>query len=100
LARAVLDDPGALAKLEAIVHPLVRMMEESFVREARAAGAPLAIIDIPLLLEKGSEGRTDLVAVVSAPPEVQRARVLARPGMTEEKFESLRARQMPDADKR
>ena len=100
LARAVIDDPEALAKLEAIVHPLVRMMEEAFVREARAAGAPLAVIDIPLRREKGSEGRTDLVAVVSAPADVQRERVLARAGMTQEKFESLLARQMPDTDKR
>lgn len=100
LARAVLDDPEALMRLEALVHPLVRESENAFVEGARAAGAPLVVLDIPLLFEKGGEDRTDLVAVVSAPPEIQRERVLGRPGMTEEKFESILARQMPDAEKR
>ncbi len=100
LARAVVGDADALQKLESIVHPMVQMMERAFLDQARAAGAPLAVIDIPLLFEKGSDVRTDLVAVVSAPPDVQRARVLARPGMTAEKFEQLLARQMPDAQKR
>jgi dephospho-CoA kinase len=100
LARAVLNDPAALAKLESIVHPLVREMEQSFVEAARASGAPLVVIDIPLLLEKGGEGRVDLIAVVSAPHAVQRERVLRREGMTEEKFKSMLARQMPDHEKR
>ena len=100
LGRAVFNDPAALARLEAIVHPLVREMERSFVEGARASGAPLAVIDIPLLLEKGGEGRVDLIAVVSAPHGVQRERVLRRDGMTEEKFKSVLARQMPDHEKR
>lgn len=100
LSRAVLGDPAALARLEAIVHPLVRRMEEDFIRAARAAGAPLAVVDIPLLFETGREGRADLVLVVSAPEELQRARVLGRPGMTQEKLDSILARQTPDAHKR
>lgn len=100
LARAVLNDPAALAKLEAIVHPLVREMEKNFVEAARASGAPLAVIDIPLLLEKGGADRVDLIAVVSAPYGVQRDRVLRREGMTDEKFKAMLARQMPDHEKR
>jgi dephospho-CoA kinase len=100
LARAVLNNPQSLARLEQIVHPLVREMERGFVASARAAGAPLAVIDIPLLLEKGGEGRVDLIAVVSAPYEMQRERVLRRDGMTEEKFQAVLRRQMPDEEKR
>lgn len=100
LARAVLDDPAALARLETLVHPLVHEVEQSFLDGARASGAPLAVLDIPLLFEKQSESRCDLVAVVSAPADIQRERVLARPGMTAEKFEAILARQMPDAEKR
>jgi dephospho-CoA kinase len=100
LARAVLGDAEALTRLENIVHPLVRRMEQAFLDEAKSAGAPFAVIDIPLLFEKWGERRTDLVLVVSAPAPIQRARVLGRPGMTEEKLESILARQMPDAEKR
>jgi dephospho-CoA kinase len=100
LSRAVLGDPEALARLENIVHPLVRRMEQAFLDDARKTGAPFAVIDIPLLFEKWGERRTDLTLVVSAPEEIQRARVLGRPGMTEEKLESILARQMPDAEKR
>ncbi len=100
LSRAVLNDPEALARLEEIVHPLVRRMEDDFIGAARAAGAPLAVVDIPLLFETGREGRADLIVVVSAPEDLQRARVLSRPGMTGEKFASILARQMPDAEKR
>ena len=100
LAQAVLGDPAALARLEAIVHPLVRREELRFIDEAGKAGAPVAVLDIPLLFETGRDSLVDAVVVVSAPPEVQRARVLERPGMTEEKFRALLAKQMPDDEKR
>jgi len=100
LAAHVLDDAAALKRLEAIVHPLVRASEQRFLADAQARGAKVAVLDIPLLFETGGERRVDAVVVVSAPPEVQRARVLARPGMTVEKFAAILAKQMPDADKR
>ena len=100
LGARVLGDRQALADLEAIVHPLVREEKGAFLEAARAGGARLAVLDIPLLYETGGEGRVDAVLVVTAPPEVQRARVLARPGMTAEKFEAILASQMPDAEKR
>jgi dephospho-CoA kinase len=87
-----------MAALEAIVHPLVRATSTAFL--ARHADAPLVVLDIPLLYETGGESRCDAVAVVSAPPEVQRARVLARPGMTADAFAAILAKQMPDAEKR
>jgi dephospho-CoA kinase len=100
LGARVIGDPEALARLEAIVHPLVRAAEERFLAEARAAEHPVAVLDIPLLFETGGEARCDLVAVVSAPASVQKARVLARPGMTQERFEAILAKQMPDSQKR
>ncbi|MER8421785.1 dephospho-CoA kinase [Mesorhizobium sp. M1329] len=100
LAERVLGDAAALKRLEAIIHPLVRADADAFLAENRAAGAPLAVLDIPLLFETGGRNRIDKVVVVTAPPEVQRARVLARPGMSEEKFASILARQVPDAEKR
>ena len=100
LGRHVLDDAKAMARLEAIVHPLVRAAEDAFLDAAAKSGARVAVIEVPLLLESGADARCDLVAVVSAPAEVQRERVLARPGMTEEKFTAILARQMSDADKR
>ncbi len=100
LGQAVIGNPEAMKRLESIVHPLVRARREAFLDEARAARAPVAVLDIPLLFETGSEGACDAVVVVTAPPEVQRERVLARPGVTEERFVALRARQMPDAEKR
>lgn len=100
LARAVFGNPEALKKLEQIVHPLVREMETSFVEAARASGAPLVVLDIPLLFENGGDQRCDLVAVVSAPLDMQRERVMRREGMTEDKFNAILARQLPDADKR
>jgi len=100
LSEQVLEDPAALKRLEAIVHPLVRRDEERFLREAEGAGATIAVLNIPLLFETGGETRCDAVVVVSAPPEMQRARVMTRPGMTEEKFASLLGKQMPDAEKR
>jgi dephospho-CoA kinase len=100
LSAAVLGDPAALKRLESIVHPFVREEEVAFLARHRATGTPLVVLDIPLLFEVGAEGRVDKIAVVTAPPEQQRARVLARPGMSEEKFEAILAKQVPDAEKR
>jgi dephospho-CoA kinase len=100
LAKRVLDDPAALQRLEAIVHPLVRSEEERFLAEAKARGACCAVLDIPLLFETGANERVDAIVVVSAPFEVQRKRVLGRPGMTESTFMSLLAKQIPDEQKR
>jgi dephospho-CoA kinase len=100
LGAAVLGRPEALRRLEAIIHPLVREEEEAFLALCRKEGAGLAIIDVPLLLETGGEARCDAVLVVTAPAEVQRERVLARPGMTAEKLDAILSRQMPDAEKR
>ncbi|WP_438345264.1 dephospho-CoA kinase [Methylorubrum populi] len=98
LRAAVLGDSEKLTRLEAIVHPLVQAESRAFL--ARNAGAPLVVLDIPLLFETGADARCDAVLVVTAPPEIQRARVLARPGMTEDAFAAIRAKQMPDAEKR
>lgn len=100
LAAKVFNSPDALRKLEAIVHPLVRRAEKEFLERARNAGADVAVLDIPLLFETGGEERVDAVVVVSAPADVQCARLLARPGMTEEKISAMLARQMPDSEKR
>jgi dephospho-CoA kinase len=99
LGKRVIGDPAALRRLETLVHPLVRDAEQEFLRRADAAGAGIAVLDIPLLYETGGDRRVDAVLVVTAPPSVQRARVLAR-GLTQERFEALLARQMPDAEKR
>jgi dephospho-CoA kinase len=100
LARRVFDDPGALRRLEAIIHPLVRREEARFLDEAERAGAAIVVLDIPLLFETGADDRVDAVVVVTAPAEMQRARAFRRTGMTEEKFRVLLAKQMPDAEKR
>jgi dephospho-CoA kinase len=100
LGARVIGDAAAMRDLEAIVHPLVRAEEARFLREAHEAGARLAVLDIPLLFETGGETRVDRTLVVTAPAAVQRARVLARPGMTAERFEAILAKQMPDAEKR
>src|SRR4030081_2243065 len=100
LAAQVLDDPGALRRLEAIVHPLVRAAETRFLAEARKRGAPVVVLDIPLLFETASHRRVDAIVVVSAPGEIQRQRVLARPEMTADKLDALLARQMADSEKR
>ena len=100
LGAIVLADPAAMRRLEGIVHPMVRDEETAFLRGAVVAGAPLAVLDIPLLYETGGAGRCDAVLVVTAPPAVQRARVLARPGMDEAKFAAIGAKQTPDAEKR
>ncbi len=96
----MLGDAAALKRLEAIVHPLVRADAEAFLARNRAGGAPLVVLDIPLLFETGGRDRVDKVVVVTAPSEIQRARVLMRPGMTEEKLASILAKQVPDAEKR
>jgi dephospho-CoA kinase len=98
LGARVFGDSAALARLEAIVHPAVRAAREAFLLEH--AGAPLVVFDIPLLFEKGGVGEVDEVLVVSSPPEAQRARVLARDGMTPERFAEILALQLPDEDKR
>lgn len=98
LAEAVLGDSEALQRLEALVHPAVAEAREAFLEAHREA--PLVVLDIPLLFEKGGGARVDKIAVVSAPEAAQRERVLARPGMTEDRFAKIRALQMPDAEKR
>lgn len=100
LGARVLGDSEAMKRLEAIVHPLVRAAETDFLTKARSSGARLVVLDIPLLFETGGDGRVDAVAVVSAPKAVQRERVLAREGMTDEKFATILAKQMPDEEKR
>lgn len=100
LGKRVLGDAAALARLEAIVHPLVRGAERRFLDEARAAGARLVVLDVPLLFETGRERDVDAVVVVSAGAKEQRRRVMERPGMTEETFGRILARQLPDAEKR
>jgi dephospho-CoA kinase len=100
LAAKVVNDKAALARLEAIVHPLVGQAREKFLADAQARGVPAVLLDIPLLFEIGNECNCDAVVVVSAPADVQRARALARPSMTEEKFAGLMAKQLPDAEKR
>jgi dephospho-CoA kinase len=100
LAAQVLNEPAALRRLEAIVHPLVSAAKERFLSEARARGAKVVVLDIPLLFETAGEQRVDAVVVVSAPPEIQKERVLARPGMTPDKLDALLARQLPDSEKR
>ena len=98
LGEAVLADPRALKRLEGLVHPAVGEERAAFL--AAHADAPLVVFDVPLLFETGGAASVDKVVVVSAPAEVQRARVLARPGMTEEKYAAILARQLPDAEKR
>jgi len=100
LGAKVLGNPTAMKTLEGIIHPLVRADANEFLARHRRAGAPMAILDIPLLFETGGRDRVDKVVVVTAPAEIQRQRVLARPGMTVEKFESILARQVPDGEKR
>jgi len=98
LGERVLGEPEALRQLEALVHPAVAREREAFL--AAHADSPLVVLDIPLLFEAGGWRQVDRIAVVSAPEDVQRARVLARPGMSEEKYERILARQMPDPEKR
>lgn len=100
LTSKILHDPGILKQIEAIVHPLVGKDRADFLAAARDQGVPLVLVDVPLLFETGGEAYVDAVIVVSCSPEMQRNRVLARPGMTEEKFASILARQTPDEVKR
>ena len=100
LSGAISKDPALLKRIESAVHPLVRAAQETFLAGARAAGHDLAVLDVPLLFETGREKDVDVVIVVSAPADVQRARALERPGMTAGKLEQLLARQVPDAEKR
>jgi dephospho-CoA kinase len=100
LAKQVLNDGAALKKLEAIVHPLVGLEQQKFLARVAAEGAEMIVIDVPLLYETGGQKRVDCVVLVSAPYELQRERVLARPGMSEDKFLSILAKQVPDAEKR
>ena len=100
LGARVLGDAAALKRLEAIIHPLVRADADAFLARHRNAGESIAVLDIPLLFETGGRGRVDKVVVVTAPAEVQRQRVLARPGMTQEKLASILDKQVPDAEKR
>ncbi len=100
LGQRVFGDPAAIARLEQIVHPLVAQARDKFLSEAERSGAPVAVLDIPLLFETKGDVRCDAVVVVSAPPDVQRKRALERPGMTEQKLETILAKQMPDAEKR
>jgi dephospho-CoA kinase len=99
LAAMVVGDAAAMARLESIVHPLVSKAREKFLADAQARGAPVVVLDVPLLFETGGHDGCDAVVVVSAPPDVQRRRAFERPGMTEEKFSALIAKQMPDAEK-
>jgi dephospho-CoA kinase len=99
LAARVLDDAAAIKRLEEIVHPLVREAETKFLKDAEHSGAKVAVLDIPLLFETGGDARVDATVVVSAPQEMQRARVLER-GVSVEQLEALLTRQMPDAEKR
>lgn len=100
LSAKLMKAPENFARLEAIIHPLVRAREKQFVDQAADRGEPLVLLDIPLLFETGSTGRVDTVIVVSCAPEIQRQRVMARPDMTAQKFEAILSRQTPDAEKR
>jgi dephospho-CoA kinase len=100
LGAAVLGKPEAMKMLEQIVHPLVGKSRADFLQSARASGADLVVLDIPLLFETGGEAHMDAVIVVTAPAELQRQRVLERPGMTDEKLKAILARQTPDSEKR
>lgn len=100
LSRQLAADPSLFKTLEAIVHPLVREKERTFLDRHRAAGVPLVLLDIPLLYETNGQSRVDAVAVVTCDPEIQRERVLKRPGMTAEKFALILSRQVPDQEKR
>jgi dephospho-CoA kinase len=100
LAKKVLGDSAAIKRLETIIHPLVGRAEARFLDDAARKDVAVVVLDIPLLFETGADRRCDAVAVVSAPADVQRARAFERPGMTEEKFQAILAKQMPDAEKR
>lgn len=100
LGQQVIGNAEAMKRLEAVVHPLYREVERRFLQEAAAAGAKIAVLDVPLLYETGGDKRVDAVVVVSAPEDIQRARLAERPGMSSSKLDALLAKQLPDAAKR
>ncbi len=100
LSARVVHDPAAMKQLEQIVHPMLGASRQKFLDEAEASGAPVAVVDVPLLFETGGEKRVDAVVVVTTSPELQRQRIFARDNMTGEKFDAILARQLPDAEKR
>jgi dephospho-CoA kinase len=100
LSAQVVHDAAAMKRLEQIVHPMLRAYHQKFLEDAERSGAPVAVVDVPLLFETGGEKRVDAVVVVTTSPEVQRQRILARDDMTGEKLDAILARQLPDAEKR
>jgi dephospho-CoA kinase len=100
LSQRVLNDPAAIRQLEQIVHPMLGASRKKFLDDAERSGAPVAVVDVPLVFETGGEKRVDAVVVVTTTPEVQRERILARDNMTGEKLDAILARQLPDAEKR
>src|SRR5712672_3507991 len=100
LSAQVVQDPAAIARLEQIVHPMLRAYHQKFLDDAEQSGAPVAVVDVPLLFETGGEKRVDAVVVVTTTPEIQRQRALARDNMTSEMLDAILARQLPDAEKR
>jgi dephospho-CoA kinase len=100
LSARVVQDPAAIRQLEQIVHPMLRSYHQKFLEDAERSGAPVAVVDVPLLFETGGEKRVDAVVVVTTSPENQRERILARGTMTDEALDAILARQMPDAEKR
>jgi len=100
LSAQVVHDPAAMKRLEAIVHPMLGASRQKFLEEAERSGAPVVVVDVPLLFETGGERRVDAVVVVTTTPEIQRRRILARDNMTGKKLDAIQARQLPDADKR
>ena len=100
LSAKVVRDPAAIQRLEQIVHPMLRSYHQKFLDDAEQAGAPVVVMDVPLLFETGGEKRVDAVVVVTTAPEVQRERILARDTMTAEALDAILARQLPDAEKR
>jgi dephospho-CoA kinase len=100
LSAAVVNNPDAMKRLESIVHPMLRSHHQDFLARAEASGAPVAVLDVPLLFETGGDKRVDAVVVVTTSPDIQRERILARDDMTPDKLDAILARQMPDAEKR
>jgi dephospho-CoA kinase len=100
LSARVVHDPAAIRQLEQIVHPMLGTSRQKFLDDAERSGAPVAVVDVPLLFETGGEKRVDAVVVVTTTPEIQRQRILTRDNMTSEKLEAILARQLPDAEKR
>lgn len=100
LSARVVHDPAAMKLLEQIVHPMLGASRQKFLQDAEQSGAPVAVVDVPLLFETGGENRVDIVVVVTTSPEIQRERILARDNMTGEKLDAILARQLPDAEKR